>query len=151
MTLVVPFDGSDLSRAALVRARQFASVFEENVIAISVIPRGNTDYARERGWIGPTERYDHDAVLETLRESAAECCPSAEFRHDTVDRNSPRGTISNCLRRMARDADASMVFIGSENAGRIVSALSSVGASVAAEDAYDVVIVRHTDRRRLPP
>jgi hypothetical protein len=35
-----------------------------------------------------------------------------------------------------------MVFLGSENAGHIVTSVNSVGASVAAEDSYDVVIVR---------
>ncbi|WP_092817806.1 hypothetical protein [Halopenitus malekzadehii] len=40
-----------------------------------------------------------------------------------------------------------MVFIGSENAGQIVTGITSVGATVAAEDAYDVVIIR----TRSPP
>jgi len=43
MTLVVPFDGSDLAEAALVRATEFGSVFDEDVLAISVIPKGNQD------------------------------------------------------------------------------------------------------------
>jgi hypothetical protein len=43
---------------------------------------------------------------------------------------------------MAREEDASMVFLGSENSGHLVSAVSSVGPSVAADEAYDVVIVR---------
>jgi len=144
MTLVVPFDGSDLAVTALARAAQFGAVLDEDVLAVSVLPRGNVEYARERGWIGPDELYDHDAVVATLRERVLDVCPSATFRHETVDRNSPTGTISNRLRRVARTANASMVFVGSENAGRIVSALSSVGASVAAEETYDVVIVRHT-------
>jgi len=36
-----------------------------------------------------------------------------------------------------------MVFIGSENAGSMVTGVSSVGGAVAAEDSYDVVIVRN--------
>jgi hypothetical protein len=35
-----------------------------------------------------------------------------------------------------------MVFVGSGNAGGIVSSLQSVGSSVASDDAYDVVLVR---------
>jgi len=36
-----------------------------------------------------------------------------------------------------------MTFVGSENAGRLVSSLSSVGETVAVDDAYDVVLVRN--------
>ncbi|MFB6120412.1 MAG: universal stress protein [Halobacteriaceae archaeon] len=149
MTLVVPFDGSDLSAAALRRAAAFRTVFEKRVLAVSVIPAGNADYARERGWLGPAERYDLSDVVATLRQQVQSHCPSADFRHETVDRNSPTGTISNRLRRIAREADASMVFVGSENAGRVVRSLSSVGASVASDDTYDVVIVRHTNPSTL--
>ena len=46
---------------------------------------------------------------------------------------------------MARDEDASVVFIGSDNAGSLVSSVSSVGSTVAADEAYDVFIVRHED------
>ncbi|MFB6102854.1 MAG: hypothetical protein ABEJ73_09840 [Haloplanus sp.] len=60
-----------------------------------------------------------------------------------VGRRATPGTIASQIRSIARDADASMVFIGSENAGRLVTSLSSVGETVAADDAYDVVIVRH--------
>ncbi len=35
-----------------------------------------------------------------------------------------------------------MVFIGSENAGRLVTAVSSIGGFVATDQSYDVVIVR---------
>jgi hypothetical protein len=44
---------------------------------------------------------------------------------------------------VAREVDASMVFVGSDNAGRLVSSLSSVGDTVVAEGSYDVVIVRN--------
>jgi len=40
MTLVVPFDGSELAEAALVRATEFGNVLEEDVLAVSVIPKG---------------------------------------------------------------------------------------------------------------
>jgi hypothetical protein len=42
-----------------------------------------------------------------------------------------------------------MVFLGSENAGHLVSSVSSVGPSVAADDAYDVVIVRHRSPAKI--
>ena len=142
MTLVVPFDGSDLAEAALVRATEFGSVFDEDVLAVSVIPKGNKDYAREHGWIGQDEEFDLESVVSTLHEQVVNLCPSADFRHKVVDRYVRSGSISKRLRKVAREEDASMVFLGSENAGHLVSAVSSVGSSVAADEAYDVVIVR---------
>jgi nucleotide-binding universal stress UspA family protein len=75
--------------------------------------------------------------------------PSAEFRYEVVGRRATPGTIASRLREQARAADASMVFVGSENAGRLVSSLSSVGETVAADDAYDVVIVRHREPSKI--
>ncbi|WP_435130120.1 universal stress protein [Halobaculum sp. D14] len=143
MTLFVPFDGSELAEAALVRAAEFGVVFEEDVLAVSVIPDGNVDYARSRGWLGPDESFDRDAVVATLHSQVTDLCPSADFRHKFVDRYAPAGTIASRVRSLAQSEDASMVFVGSENAGHVVSTVSSVGRGVAADDSYDVVIVRH--------
>jgi len=76
-------------------------------------------------------------------------CPDAEFRHLVVDRYARAGTVAKRVRRVAREAEASMVFIGSENAGRMVTTVNCVGASVAADDAYDVVIVRHRSPTKI--
>ena len=142
MTMIVPFDGSELAEAALVRATEFGDVFDEEVLAVSVIPRKNTSYARERGWIGQNEAFDLSSVVATLHEQVTGLCPSADFRHKVVDRYAQPGTIAGSLRSVAKAEDASMVFIGSENAGRLVTAVSSVGGSVATDQSYDVVIVR---------
>jgi len=149
MTLVVPFDGSTLAEAALVRATEFGNVFEEDVLAVSVIKKGNTDYAREHGWIGQDEEFDMESVVSTLHEQVTDLCPSADFRHKVVDRYAPSGSIAKRLRKVAREEDASMVFLGSENAGHIVSAVGSVGSTVATDEAYDVVIVRHRGPARI--
>ena len=143
MTLVVPFDGSDLAEAALVRAAEFAAVFDERTLAVSVIPGGNAEYARDRGWIGPDQSFGLEAVVSTLHEQVTDLYPAADFHHEVVGQYAPPGAISNRLRRVAKEEDAAMVFIGSENAGRVVSGVSSIGASVATEVAYDVVIVRN--------
>lgn len=143
MTLFVPFDGSKLSEAALVRATEFGTVFDEDVLAASVIPSGNASYARERGWITADEEFEMETAASRLRERVTTLCPSANFRYEEAGRHAPAGAIARLLRRMARDEDAPMVFVGSENAGRLVTGLSSVGKTVAADDAYDVVIVRH--------
>ena len=143
MTLVVPFDGSNLAEAALVRAAKFGSVFDQPVVALSVVPEGNSDYARDHGWLGPDEEFDVDTVVASLRGQVSDLYPSADFRHEVVDRYASPGVIAKRVRRVAKEEDAAMVFVGSENAGRLVSGLSSVGATVATDQNYDVVIIRH--------
>jgi nucleotide-binding universal stress UspA family protein len=142
MTLVVPFDGTELASAALRRATEFASAFDEPVIAFSVVPTGSTEYTRERGWVEPGEPFDTDAVVDDLRAEVERLAPTAEYRYETVGKFTSAGTISTRVRSFAEEVDASMVFVGSENAGHMVVGVSSVGGAIAAEDAYDVVIVR---------
>ena len=149
MTLVVPFDGSELAEAALVRAVEFGNVFNEEVLAVSVIPKGNTHYAREQGWITQDDEFDLDSIVSNLHKQVAELCPSSDFRHKVVDQRAPAGSIAKRLRKVARKEDASMVFLGSENAGSLVTSVSSVGASVAAEGSYDVVIVRNRSPAKI--
>jgi nucleotide-binding universal stress UspA family protein len=144
MTLLVPFDGSPLAGAALSRAAQFADTFDDSVVAVAVVPVGDTDYARDCGWIEPGEAFDYDAIVSTLREQVREHAPDAEFRAECVSRGVQAGSIARIIRRTARDLGASMVFVGSDNAGRLVTTLSSVGGNVASDRTYDVVIVRHT-------
>jgi len=149
MTLFVPFDGSELAEAALVRATEFGTVFDEDVLAVSVIPDGNADYARERGWIGADEAFDREAITARLHGQVTDLSPSADFRHKMVDRYAPAGTVANRLRDVARSEETSMAFIGSENAGHVVTALGSVGGSIAADETYDVVIVRHRSPAKI--
>jgi nucleotide-binding universal stress UspA family protein len=151
MALVVPFDGSELSRVALVRAAQFQTVLDEPVLAVTAIPKNNVEYARERGWLGSTESFDTERVVDSLRDAVADVHPDAEFHHLPVDAYAPRGTIANALRQFARENDASIVFLGSENAGRIVSGMT-VGRSVASDRTYDTMIIsasRPSNSRRL--
>ncbi len=140
MTLVVPFDGSELSKTALVRAAQFETVFDQGVVVVTVIPRNNASYARKKEWIGRTEAFDSETIVDSLRESVDRIAPDAAFHQLSVGRNSPAGTIANRIRKFARDNDASIVFLGSENAGRMVGTLS-VGSSVSADRSYDTMIV----------
>ncbi|MFB6197254.1 MAG: universal stress protein, partial [Halobacteriaceae archaeon] len=139
MTFVVPFDGSNLSEAALARANEFSTVLDETVLAVAVIPRDNATYAREREWMGSGEEYDIETIITGLHEHVTEIDASANFRHEIVERYAQAGSIAKEIRRIARNEDASLVFIGSENAGRMVTGVSSVGGRVAADDAYDVV------------
>lgn len=149
MTFVVPFDGSDLAEAALGRAIEFAAVLDEPVVAVVVVPTENRAYARERGWIAEDEPFEPKTVVSRLREQVLEVDPEAAFDHVVVDEYATSGTIASRIRRFARGVDASMVFVGSENAGRVVSGIGSVGATVAGEPTYDVVIVRNPGPARV--
>lgn len=144
MTLLVPFDGSPLAKAALGRAVQFGESLDEPVVAVSVVPQQNAVYARGKGWLDAGEPFDMDAVVARLRDRVAEQAPEATFRHEVVSRSAQSGTIARTLRRVARAVEAKIVFVGSENAGRLVTSLSSVGGNVASDPTYDVLIVRHT-------
>lgn len=149
MTLLVPFDGSDLAMAALQRATEFSAVFDEPIVAVTVVPDGNTEYARSRGWLEADEQFDDEEVHGYLRDAVASLAPTASVRIESVGRDAPAGTISNRVRKVAREVDASMVFVGSDNAGHMVTSLSSVGGAVAADGSYDVVIVRERTPSRI--
>ncbi|MFB6164290.1 MAG: universal stress protein [Haloarculaceae archaeon] len=143
MTFVVPFDGSRLAEAALVRAVEFSAVLEERVVAVTVIPNGNAEYARERGWLDDDEPFAMQTVVSTVHTHVADLAPAADFQHEVVERYATSGTVANRLRDVAADLDASMVFVGSDDAGHLVTSISSVGSSVAADAGYDVAIIRH--------
>lgn len=144
MSIVVPFDNTPLSRVALARALEFKAATED-VIAVTAIPQGNAGYARERGWLANDAAYDEDEILTRLSRRVSEIGDPATFDYILVDRHAQPGVIARRLRRYARDNDARLVAIGSENAGRIVSSVTSVGRTVATDDAYDILIVRRTN------
>lgn len=142
MTFLVPFDGTPLSEAALARAAEFGTSLDVPVLALTVIPAGNDDYAVEKGWLDEDEPYDPGVVVERLRSTVESVAPRASFRHRSVYRYAGRGGIASEIRRIGREEDADVVFVGSESAGRLVTSLLSVGASVAADREYDVFLVR---------
>jgi nucleotide-binding universal stress UspA family protein len=146
MSFVVPFDGSSLAEAALARAVELGRALDEEVIAVTVIPQRNAKYARAKGWLDDHVDFDREAVVAAIQAQIRSIAP--EVTHETlaVDRYAPPGTIANHLRRFVRNRDATMVFLGSENAGRLVTSISSIGGRIASGTEYDVVIVR----RRAP-
>lgn len=161
MTFMVPFDGTSLSKAALARARQYAIALEEapddvvrwllpdqhiDVVAVSVVPE-SARYAREKGWIREDEEFSTRRVVEDLHRQVTDLTPNANFQYIRVDGSAGAGTISSRLRNEAEDLETSVMFIGSENAGRIVTPLSNVGRGLAADQDYDV----HLVRRPIPP
>ena len=142
MVIVVPFDGSELATTALLHAENASKLDANPVVAVTAVPRGNAGYASDREWIADGARFDMETIVAHLREQVTDVVPESEFRHLPVPRYSSSGAISSQLRRFAKDLDASAVFIGSENAGRIVVGMGSVGGRVAADPEYDVAIIR---------
>jgi nucleotide-binding universal stress UspA family protein len=140
VTYLVAYDGSDLSERALQRSRSFATAMDEELVVASVVPE-STDYALERGWIDAGEPFSVEAVVESLAERIAGTAPDADFEYRRVGRHAQPETIASTLREMAQENDADTVFVGSENAGRVVVPLTSVAGSVASGD-YDVYVVR---------
>ena len=146
MVLLAPFDGSDLSQTALERAVEFSEYTGEGVLVLSVIP-GDANYATERGWIEAGESYDSEAVADRFQSLVTELAPDAEFRVETPDDVSSMADVTTdvvrTIRQVSHEVDASIVFIGSENAGRVSTPVCSVGAPLSEDPTYDVHIVRH--------
>jgi nucleotide-binding universal stress UspA family protein len=142
MTYVVAFDNSPLARTALRRAVDYGDAVGEDVVAVTAIQR-DPAVARERGWLGGDESFDVETVARNLTEAVQSVNPDVEFEYATLDAYAPRGRVSRTVRELAVEQDASVVFVGSDNAGRVVGGLTSVGQTVSADDRYDVHIVRH--------
>jgi len=147
MTYLVPFDGSALAEAALQRATEFGELTDTEVVALVVIPQDERDFAVERGWIDEGERYDPaeiEAELEAgIRGVASEATIRCERPEDVSSVASVTTDVVRTIRAVAQEIDAEIVFIGSENAGRVSTPVSSVGAPVSEDPRYDVHIVRH--------
>jgi nucleotide-binding universal stress UspA family protein len=149
MTYLVPFDGSALAEAALRRATEFGDLTDTEVVALVVIPLDERDFAVERGWIDEGERYDPDEIESALEAKIRTVAPDATIRCERPEDVSSVASITTdvvrTIRAFAEEADAEIVFIGSENAGRVSTPVSSVGAPVSEDPRYDVHIVRHVD------
>lgn len=149
MTLLAPYDGSALSKAALARAAEFADYRDEKLVALTVIPEDES-FARERDWIDDVERYDPAAIEGQFEAEIADIAPAATFRAERPDEPAAvAGTtindVTRTIREVARDIQASIVFIGSDNAGRVSTPVTSVGTPISEDPEYDVHIVRHAD------
>jgi nucleotide-binding universal stress UspA family protein len=148
MVLLAPYDGSDLSAAAVERATQFGELVDEDVVVLVVVPP-DEEFARGRGWIDETESFDPETVGDRLADRAGGVAPDATVRvehtEDTSSLASTTMDISRRIRQVAHELDASIVFVGSENAGRVTTPVTSVGSPVSEDPGYDVHIVRHAN------
>ena len=143
MTVVVPFDDTVLSRAALERSKE---LFGTELAVVTVIPNGNIKYARERGWLEEGEEFDPEQIVSEIKRTVNRIAPEATFEYRVVGRYAQSGTIASKIRKFARTENAEIVVLGSDNVGRIVTNVSSVAGSVAADAKYDLHIVRHPTR-----
>jgi nucleotide-binding universal stress UspA family protein len=146
--LLVPFDGSALAETALDRAREVGAALDEGVLALVVVP-DDASFARERGWIDSAESFDPERVGDELADDIEHIAPESEVRVETTEETSSLAStetdISRTIRQVAHEVAASVVFVGSENAGRVTAPADSVGTPVAEDPDYDVYIVRHAE------
>lgn len=148
MTLLVPFDGSELSKAALRRATEFSEFTGEPVLTLTVLPEDEA-FARQRGWVEEGQSYEPDDIAARLEREVESVAPDATFRwelaEDVSDTGTPTTDVARTVRQVAEEVDATIVFVGSENAGQVSTPVTSVGSPVSEDPRYDVHIVRHVD------
>jgi len=147
MTLLVPFDDSELSRTALERAGEFAALRDEEIVVLTVVPDDEA-FAVERGWIDPDGALDIDQVCAEFEQEVREIDDSVTFRCERPDASDALTAttiddITRTIRTVAEELDVSIVFIGSENAGLASMEEHSVGSPISTDPRYDVHIVRH--------
>jgi nucleotide-binding universal stress UspA family protein len=133
MVFLVPFDGTTLAEAALTRAVTYADALDTEVVAVGLIPTGS-DYAQRRRWIDPDEDFAAETAASDLRRKIEEATDDSELRYDDVTA-SASDELSDTIQGIARDVDASVVFLGSSNTEVLVPDSES-------DTAYDIHIVR---------
>ncbi len=140
MTYLAAYDGRPLGTAALERAAEFARDADEDLVVAAVVP---TDGALAASYdLADGDGYDPAAAVERLRTEARSIAPDGEFRPRRVDPYAGRGRIAREIGHVIDDVDADLVVVGSDNAGRVVGPVASVGSQVAADTDYDVLVVR---------
>lgn len=137
MVFLVPYDGSDLAKRALDRAAAFAK--DDAIVALTVVPSGRY-YAEMKGWADPTTPVEE--IQSRLEVEVHEIAPDAECEFVRTESRPPAAKIAKIIRRQAAAHDASVVFLGSDHAGRRMSPVSSIGPSVISDASYDVYIAR---------
>ena len=149
MTVLAPFDGSQLAETALKRAATFGDSWDEDVVALTVLPE-DPSFAVERGWIDDESEFDPMALRDHFAERVDDIAPEATFRCEIPEDSdvltaTAIDDVTRTVRHVAAELGVSVIFIGTENAGRISSPVTSVGSPLSKDPQYDVHIVRHAD------
>jgi nucleotide-binding universal stress UspA family protein len=141
MVFLVPFDGSPVSEAALARAIEHGRALEQEVVAVSFVPTG-TEYAERRKWVHPDEEFAAETASAALRRKIEEATDEAERTFTESGAQSPGG-LTDHVRRVARDVDASVLFVGTDDTEDTENpGLPTPFGEVGNGGDYDVYLVR---------
>jgi len=140
MVFLVPYDGSSVSEAALDRAVEHGRALDEEVVAVSLIPTGS-EYAERRKWIEPTEDFAVESARSDLKRKISETTDSSERPLVGMGASSPQDGVTDRIRKVARDVDASVLFVGTADGGGDERLRTPFG-TIAQDGQYDVHLVR---------
>ena len=136
MVFLVPFDGSSRAHAALDRAITYGAALDRDVVAVSYVPTG-ADFAERRRWVDPNEDFAADTVASDLQRKIAEATDDAEVNYANESAHSPEGGVSEEVRQTALDVDATSVFVGCADDGKVIVPIDDAAA-------FDVHVVRRS-------
>ena len=142
MVFLVPFDGSPVSEAALARAVEHGQALGEEIVAVSFIPTG-AEYAERRKWIQPDEDFATESASAELRRKIEEATDDAERTFSESTAYSPDDGLTDGLKRVAQEVDASILFVGANGDGS-ADRLTTPFGEVSGDADYDIHIVRTT-------
>lgn len=135
MVFLVPFDGTPQATAALERAVEYAGAMDCDVVATALVPTGES-VAERRQWIDPAEDFAAETAAGDLRRKIEEATDDTELRFEDSGAHAPDGGLSETVRRVAREVDATAVFLGAAGDGQVVVPVDGEGAD------FDVHVVR---------
>ncbi|MFD1562634.1 universal stress protein [Haloarchaeobius amylolyticus] len=150
MTFLVPFDGSYLAEAALLRAAEYGESLDQEVLALTIVPDDEA-YAIDVGWYeeGEDEPFSVPYVAGKLQEGVTDIAPQAAFRYERIDQGTA-AAITTRIRAITEEIRPSVVFLGTDNVGEIAQPVTSVAGGVAENPTYDVHIVRYYAPPSIP-
>lgn len=140
MVFLVPYDGSAVAEAALDRAVEHGEAFDEDVLAVSLVPTG-TAYAERRKWIEPQEDFALESARAELQRKIEEATDDAERNFTESTATGMQNGVAKRIRQVALEVDAKILFVGVSN-GTDDDSLETPFGTVSPEGEYDVHIVR---------
>ena len=140
MVFLVPYDGSPVARAALNRAVTHGEALDEEVVAVSFVPTGS-EYAQRRKWIEPTDDFAAETARQTLQRKIDETTDDAERPFSEPGASAPHNGVSDRIRQVAADVDASVLYVGTTGDDDSADLQTPFG-SISPEGEYDVHLVR---------
>ena len=140
MVFLVPYDGSTVSEAVLTRAVKHGEALGEEILAVSFVPTG-ADYAQRRKWIEPDDDFAAESARTALKRKIEEATDDAERNYEGTDAGAPSDGLAQRIRELAREVEASTLFVGADP-DESTEGLQTPFGGVTAEADYDIHIVR---------